>query len=42
MGGNRLLKQRNWLGDLIDFFELYSLARQHSDRMPVRGVVFCH
>jgi len=28
MSRNRLLKQRNWLGDLIDFFELYSLDRQ--------------
>jgi len=25
MGWKRLMKQRNWLGDLIDFFELYSL-----------------
>tara|TARA_R100001460_G_scaffold26057_3_gene52570 strand:+ start:239 stop:352 length:114 start_codon:yes stop_codon:yes gene_type:complete len=25
MSWNSLKKQRNWLGDLIDFFELYRL-----------------
>jgi len=42
MGWNSLMKQWDWLGDLIDFFELYSgyggpaLRRRWPNACPVR------